>query len=464
MFERPELKVGALFVASFLLVGYMSMKVAKGSGVFAATETHDLIVDDASGIIANTAVKIAGVKVGVVESIKLKNGKAVLTLSIQKGLGLSASSYAEFKTDGILGSKHIALHNGEPSDGALKPGEGLKTVASADSMGSVMSEVGKAAASMNELAQAIKEAALTGSTETSIGRIMNNIERLTADLAEVSGSNKGRVNDIIEKLDGITGTLASVMGEEARPRVNEAFDHAYSGLAKFDQSLENMQEITDKINDGEGTIGRLINDEETVNGINEVVDNLNTLLGGVRTLRTSFDYHSEMLTSESDVRSFIGLRLQPGTDRYYELAVVQDKFGIPSKKTVVREGTQTDDFTEEVTRENKIKITALFAKNFYDFTFKGGLIESAGGFGVDYLTFNKKLRLSAEMFDFGGDEDEETRLRMFARYDIYSGVYLVGGYNDILGNDDAQSSPFVGAGFFLTNDDLTTLASFALRR
>jgi hypothetical protein len=143
---------------------------------------------------------------------------------------------------------------------------------------------------------------------------------------------------------------------------------------------------------------------------------------------------------------------------------VQDKFGRPSKKTIVREGTENDDFTEEVTRESKIKITALFAKNFYNFTFKGGLIESAGGFGVDYLAFNKKLRLSAEMFDFAGDEDEETRLRMFARYDIYSGVYLVGGYNDILGNDDAQSSPFFGAGLFLTNDDLATLASFALRR
>ncbi len=468
MFEKPELKVGALFVASFFLVGYMSMKVAKGAGVFASQEKHDLVVDDASGIIPNTAVKIAGVKVGIVESIKLKNGKAVLTLAIQKDLGLSASSYAEFKTDGILGSKHIAIHNGKPEDPALKSGEPLATVASADSMGSVLSEVGKVARSLNEVAQAIKEATVTGTAETPIGRIITNIEVLTADLADVSSANKGKINSIIDKLDGITGTLESVMGEGARGRVNEAFDNAFDGLAKFDESLENVRSITDKIDSGEGTIGRLINDEETVNGINEAIDNLNTLLGGARTLRTSFDYHSEVLTEESDVRSFVGVRLQPGTDRYYEIMAVQDKFGQSKKKTIVREGTQTDDYTEEVTYDSKMKITALFAKNFYDFTFKGGLIESTGGFGLDYRAFNKKLRLSAEVFDFSGDDDEKANVRLFARYDIFNGVYLVGGYNDLLNGEtvgrEVRSSPFFGAGLFLTNDDLATLASFALRR
>ena len=73
MFEKPELKVGLLFVTSFVLVGYMSMKVAKGAGVFTAQSKHPLEVADASGIIPNTAVKVAGVKVGIVESVKLKD-------------------------------------------------------------------------------------------------------------------------------------------------------------------------------------------------------------------------------------------------------------------------------------------------------------------------------------------------------------------------------------------------------
>ena len=460
MFEKPEFKVGLLFLASFFLVGYMSVKVAKGVGAFTSTSKHPLEVSDASGIITNTAVKIAGVKIGVVESIELKNGKAVLVLSIQKGLGLSKSTYAEFKTDGILGSKHIALFSGNSEDGLLKSGDPFSTVANTDSLGSVLSEVGKVAKSLNEVALAFKEAAVVGSAETPIGRIFTNIESLTQDLAEVSSNNKGRINSIIDKLDGIAGTLSDVLGESSRGRVNEAFDNAYSGLAKFDESLENVRSITDKINSGEGTVGRLINDEETIDGINEVVENLNNLLGGASRLRTSFDYHSEYLTSEGDIRSFIGVRLQPGADRYYEIALVQDPFGTDSTKQIRRTGTETDDFEEVITDEDEIRITALFAKNFYDFTFKGGLIESTGGFGIDHLSFGRKLRLSAEVFDFSND----TNLRLFARYNVYNGLYFIGGYNSLLGDNDAISSPFVGAGLYLNNDDLATLASFALRR
>jgi phospholipid/cholesterol/gamma-HCH transport system substrate-binding protein len=460
MFEKPEFKVGLLFLASFFLVGYMSVKVAKGVGAFTSTSKHPLEVSDASGIIENTAVKIAGVKVGVVEGIELKGDKAVLILSIQKGLGLSKTAYAEFKTDGILGSKHIALFNGNPQDGLLKSGDPLSTVTSSDSLGSVLSEVGNVAKSLNEVAIAFKDAALVGSSETPIGRIFSNIENLTADLAEVSSANKGRINSIIDQLDGIAGTLNSVLGESSRGRVNEAFDDVYSGLAKFDASLENVRSITDKINNGEGTVGRLINDEETVDGINEVVENLNNLLGGASRLRTSFDYHSEYLTSEGDIRSFIGIRLQPGADRYYEIALIQDPFGSDSVKQIKRTGTENDDFEQTVTNEDELRITALFAKNFYNFTFKGGLIESTGGFGIDHLSFGKKLRLSAEIFDFSND----TNIRLFARYNIYNGLYFIGGYNSLLGDNDAISSPFLGAGLYLNNDDLATLASFAFRR
>jgi len=460
MFEKPELKVGLLFLISFALVGYMSMKVAKGVGVFTAESKHSLVVDDASGIIENTAVKVAGVKVGVVERIELKGGKAILTLSVRKGLGLSKSTYAEFKSDGILGSKHIALGDTGTTTEKLKSGDQLSTVPSVDSMGDVMSEVGKVAKSLNEVAQAIKEATITGTTETPIGRIMNNIETLTADLAEVSTVNKDRISTIIERLEGISGTLDSVLGEGSKQKVNEAFDNAYDGLAKFDESLENVRSITEKIDSGEGTVGRLINDEETIDGINEVVDNLNNLLGGASRLRTSFDYHSEYLTSDGDIISFIGVKLQPGADRYYELALTQDPFGVDDTRTIKRTGTENDDFEEVITDKDKIRITALFAKNFYDFTFKGGLIQSTGGFGIDYTALNKKLRLSAEFFDFSDDAN----IRMFARFNVYNGLYFIGGYNSILNDNDAISSPFLGAGLYLNNDDLATLASFALRR
>ena len=59
---NPEFKVGLLVVTVFVLLGYMSMKVVKGVGVFTPTVEHKIIVSDASGIIPHSAVKMAGVK------------------------------------------------------------------------------------------------------------------------------------------------------------------------------------------------------------------------------------------------------------------------------------------------------------------------------------------------------------------------------------------------------------------
>lgn len=482
MFGKPEFKVGLLVVVSFVAVGYMSMKVAKGSGVFTSTDTHSITVDDASGIIKNTAVKVAGVKVGIVEDVVLENGKAVVKISVKKNLGLTKNTVAELKADGILGGKHIALtqEEPEPQTGAgsgtgsgtgtydsgaslekLENGDELKMTGTGAGVAEVMTDISAVAKSLQEVADAIKSATVQGNVETPIGRIISNIEILTEDLADISSSNKGKINSIIDKLDGIAGTLSSVMGEGNRERVEGAFDNAIDGLAKFDESLESIKSITAKIERGEGTVGKLINDEETVDGINKTIENLNLLLGGVRNFNTSIDYHSEYLTTATDepgidssVKSYVGVRFQPGLDRYYEVQLVQDPLGVEKKSTLVREGTQNENFTTTIKREDKLKFTALFAKNFYNFTLKGGFIESSGGFGIDYYLFNDKLRLSAEFFNF-----DESTVRAFARWDIYDGIYLVGGTN----NSDDLSSPFIGAGVFLTNEDLKLLAALAFR-
>ena len=104
---NPEFKVGFLVMFVFVLIAYMSMKVVKGVGLLTPTNEHKIIVSDASGIIPHTAVKMAGVKIGEVKDIALEDGKAVITLSVDKGVKLSDDSYAEFRTDGILGTRHM---------------------------------------------------------------------------------------------------------------------------------------------------------------------------------------------------------------------------------------------------------------------------------------------------------------------------------------------------------------------
>ena len=227
-------------------------------------------------------------------------------------------------------------------------------------------------------------------------------------------------------------------------------------LARVDQSIRNIEEITDKVNRGEGTLGRLINDEETVEQLNAAITNVNNFLGGADKLETSLDFHSEYLTGVDLTKSYIGVKIQPGLDRYYEIAIIDDPRGVVrserSESTPLGGATSTVDRT--TTYKNRVKFTALFAKNFYDFTVKGGLIENAGGVGFDYHLFNHKLQLSAEFFNFS-----DLYIRAFARYNFMKGVYVIAGGDNLVESKNDVASAFVGAGIFITNDDLKMLAS-----
>jgi phospholipid/cholesterol/gamma-HCH transport system substrate-binding protein len=193
-----------------------------------------------------------------------------------------------------------------------------------------------------------------------------------------------------------------------------------------------------------------------VDELDTAIHNVNKFLGGVDTMETSIDCHSEYLTGINKTKTFAGIRIQPGLDRYYELAVIDDPKGARSSKYMETStnGGPTDTYQETTTYSNRLKFTALFAKNFYDLTVKGGIIESSGGFGFDYHLFNHRLTLSTEIFDV-----REVYIRAFARYSLFKGVYVIAGGDNLANSEDGQAAGFVGAGIFITNDDLKAIAT-----
>lgn len=440
--SSPEFKVGFFVVLVSTLVGGMAMKLAEGPGMFTGTNTYYFRADSAGGLIPNSAVKMAGIKIGIIEKILLEDGRARIVISLDGDTKLTESTTATLKADGILGDKHVEIIPGKPEDVQLPSGSEIKLAAGKGGMDDVMADVSRVAKSMNELLDMLNKAAQNADDSTAIGRIMGNIEDLTADLSEITNENKGKLAEILDRVRNLSKNVDTYINEET--------------LSRVDRSLKNIEDITAKLNKGEGTLGRLINDEQTVEELNSAISSVNKFLGGADKLETSVDFHSEFLSASSTSKSFIGLKLQPGLDRYYEIQAIDDPEGTRRStlsKTSTNGGPE-QTFEETTTYRNKLKITAIFAKNFWDLTIKGGIIENSGGLGVDYYFMNRQLRFSAEFFNF-----EEMQIRAFVRYNFFKGAYVIAGGDNMLGNDDEEASPFIGAGLFITNDDLKLLAS-----
>ncbi|MFN8943867.1 MAG: MlaD family protein [Pseudobdellovibrionaceae bacterium] len=449
--QSVELKVGALVVSVGALIGVMSMQVSDDPSLFGRSKKAWFLMPNASGIIKGTAIKTAGIPVGVIKDVRLQDGQARVDITIKSDVPIYSSANIEIKSQGILGDKTIEINSGSSSDPELPEDGQILVVKDKGSLDNMISSIGDVTSSLKKVTEALSEAVTDDGTRKHIlGRIVSNIEKLTGDLSQITSDNKEQIGEIVDQVNSVTKTLDEIINDESDKGFKKTWG---SAMARIDRSMQNIQEITDKINNGEGTIGKLVSDESTAEDVQTAIEGISGLVDTANRIQTSFDFHAEYLQSIRASKSHIGIQIQPGLDRYYYIALVDDPTGVVERTettTEVNGGSATVTDEKKVYR-NKTKWTVLYAKNFWDITVRGGLIENTGGFGIDYHMMRRKLLVSFDAFDF-----TQLNLRASAKYDLFYGLYVLGGYQDMLDRGSRRSSYF-GAGLALTNDDLKLL-------
>jgi phospholipid/cholesterol/gamma-HCH transport system substrate-binding protein len=450
--QAVEFKVGAMVVAVGAIIAGMSMQVSDNPSFFKRNQKAWFLIPSASGLIKNSAVKSAGIAVGTIKNISLQDGKARIDIAISSDVPLTSSAAIEIRSNGILGDRYVEVYPGAMSDPRLGDGEQILIVKERGSLDSVMSSVGEVTDSLKDVAVSLKEAVSEDGTRKHVlGRIVKNIEILTQDLSEMTSANKDKISDIIDQVHDITATLDELVNDESE----KGFKHTWkNAMTRIDSSLKNIDEITGKVNRGEGTIGKLINDESTVEELNSAIVGVNSIFDSANRVQLGIDVSGSYLNSVGAAKSLIAVRIQPGLDRFYELGIVDDPAGVIEKQRVRDTvGTTISEVNTERTYFNKTKFTLLYAKNYWDWTIKGGLIENSAGVGLDYNLWKQKIAFSVEAFGLS-----KANLRASARIKLTHGLYLTGGISDALDKNDSRSGYF-GAGLYLTNDDLKLLLS-----
>lgn len=449
----PEFKVGMLVLIVSGIIAGMSLKVSNDPSYLGSSKEAWFYIDDASGLVKNSSVTMAGINIGIIKDIKLESGQAKVEMILQGAVVLTKSARIEIRPNGILGDKHVEVVAGDPRDPPLRSGEQILVVDDRASVDRLIGEVSKITKSLSAVAENIKSAT-DGDTDKPLGRIISNIEIITKDLAELSNGKKRQISEIIDDIHDITGTVNELVTDDGPDGLKRSWKDALKSLRRIEVSLRNVEEITGKINRGEGTIGKLVNDETTVEEVNTAVNSINNFLDAANKLQTSVDFHSNYIMNGEGAKSFLSLKIQPGLDRYYELGIVDDPLGVTEKTVTTTDASGTSQTIKESKRyESRVKFNALFAKNFYDFTIKGGLMENSGGVGAEYHMFKRKLTFAVDAFDFSA-----LSLRAYLRYSVFQGIYLTAGGEDLV-SKSGRASGFVGAGLFITNDDLKLLVS-----
>ncbi len=439
-----EFKVGLFAAVAIAIVAWATLRVSDKTSVGGSGYTLAAVFDNATGLKKKAPVELAGVQVGVVKDIHLVDSRSAhVELLLDRDVRLPEDTRAVLRTRGFLGETYVEIIPGDPTMTALEPEQEILFTARTGDINSMVSQ-------FNVIADDIRH--ITGSLRTMVGnegnapvdRIVTNLEAFSQSIRDVTLRNENNI-------DRITTNMAE-MTEQLRMLIAQ-------GEADISESMERIASITRKIDEGRGTVGRLVNDEETVDKLNEAVDNLNQTLGGFKRLETEIGYHAEWLARSGDFKHYVSLGLKPSPDKAFLFDIVSDPDPRPSyverDTTITTGGTTTQVTTETATIDReKIRFSAQLAKSFYDFTIRGGMIESTGGLGFDYNKGPLGLHFSA--FDLSTRFGERPHLKLFGDVNVTKNFYLLGGADDMLRQ---QNRPdwFIGAGFRLVDDDVKTL-------
>ncbi len=283
----------------------------------------------------------------------------------------------------------------------------------------------------------------------------NSIVKTIAYLEKFSKLLHDESPEIAENANKLIKDLNQVLGEN-RGQLKASMVNIKHASAKLDKTMDVVNEISQKIAKGEGTVGKLLYTEDTYSNLNETLGGLKNFFKRTGEWKLYVGARSEYLDKTENSKTYATLKLQPQSDKYYLLEIIDDPRGNVTTETIRREiDGKLVEIVEEETIDDKLKFSVEFAKRFQKFTIRGGLIESSGGLGLDYELFDDKLKLSVDAWDLGEDNPH---LKFTSKFYLYDQVLFVNaGVDDIV--DKEYRSFFFGAGLMFSDDDLKYLLS-----
>lgn len=463
-------KIGLFFLVVAVLLGVLILKIEDiPVGKRARTVTAEIRFKDVSGLDDKSAVRIAGVRVGKVDGIRLlPDGTAVARVVLDPEVELREGAWGQVRNLGLLGDKYVELFPGRPDGAKLPNGARVEGTipTSFDDLTKLAGDIGK---DVKELTAALA-GSLGGEQGTvKLDRIVDNIGRLAEALRELVEANRANVDVTVANLrefsSEIRATLARIdrILDENRAGVKGAVGNIDELSGKLKTAADNINSISTKIDTGEGTIGKLVNSEETHQNLNEAlqsvkqgVDSLNTTLTRINRIELDLGFRGEYLTRGGVAKTYFTLDVVPRENKFYRVEFVAIPGGLRRDTTeyttvTLPDGTTTVTKKEIESFEDEFGLSLQLGYRLKNTVARAGLFESRGGLAVDQFFNNDKARLSAEVWDFGRFE-AQPHGKLYGQWQATPFIFVNGGVDDVF-NSDVRSL-FLGAGIRWKDEDI----------
>jgi phospholipid/cholesterol/gamma-HCH transport system substrate-binding protein len=283
-----ELKVGLLAIISITIL-YFGFQYLKGKDLFTSNSKYYAVYENIDGLKVSNPIIINGLNVGAVSKIRIMQDRGNLVLvemDIDGEIKIKKGASAKLMNTDLLGSKAIEVFLPVGDRGLLKEGDTLKSEVDAG-IAAFLEESGKPIADNLEttIARLNEALAILVDNREKLDGTFTNIENFTLRLNTLLARNQANIQQLLFKLNANADSLLALQSD-MRPVLREyqVLGDSLNNIQfsqtvhKLDTTLANLNSTLKKIDEGKGTLGKLVNDDSLYINLNNTARDLDSLL------------------------------------------------------------------------------------------------------------------------------------------------------------------------------------------
>lgn len=287
-----ELKV-AITILAAIVVGFIGYRVMSDLPMFRKSKIIHSYFSRADGLSPGNYVYVNGVKVGSVKRMELLSGDSVaVTMSFDLSVEIPKNSVAYLESSGLLDEKAIFVERGD-SKKNLEYGDRIKGVYRGGMMETLKQEGEQlsedVSASFQKLNRFLAQlnTMLNDETKGKVDSVLNNLKTTSNDISAIFDKKRTDIEASIEHAREVLANM-DTLSTRNKPRVDSVLaglDRSVSEFEALNRDLNKtnhqLNQILTKINNGEGSLGKMVNDPGLYDNLESLSKEMNALVKNI---------------------------------------------------------------------------------------------------------------------------------------------------------------------------------------
>ncbi|HKJ83125.1 MAG TPA: MlaD family protein [Mariprofundaceae bacterium] len=259
-----QARLGAFVLVALLVLALLGGKIGHFDWFAPKGTSAEVLINDASGLQEQTAVRLAGVRVGSIQSIELQNNRALVHIRLKPGIVLPATTHASLMGGGLVGEKYLALH-ADPGDTTPLPSGKKIPFDKGGSLNTLMTKAAKSVDDIHHLAESSNRAIEDLSkilrenrrdvrnTIHTLSKASDTLHRTTEEVAQLVTSHRKDLDTTMQQMPVAVenGSQFFKAGKQTSTHINQILsdnrENLYRMIFEFRKAAENLEALSDDL-------------------------------------------------------------------------------------------------------------------------------------------------------------------------------------------------------------------------